>query len=225
RSVRETDHLRLRIRTAGQEEYAAVACAVGQWGQQLCDAGAASRLTLATYHPEIGRYGSGAAMDAAEAVFAADSHAVAIALQLPTPLAVHPMALAAIGMVDIADGFHADPVRANAWLLEHLAAKAAPGADRLVTEQVTRWAARRALPGDTSLPTALAQTWQARREALTRYRFALPGNADADRILSTLLHMHHNRARLIDRADEATCRRLARQIALTRRAHTTADSP
>ncbi|WP_041254883.1 thiopeptide-type bacteriocin biosynthesis protein [Frankia sp. EAN1pec] len=97
RSVRETDHLRLRICAVGQEEYAEVARAVGTWGRQLCDAGAASRLTLATYHPEVGRYGSGPATDAAEAVFAADSHAVALALRLPAPLAVHPMALAAIG--------------------------------------------------------------------------------------------------------------------------------
>ncbi|MBL7502014.1 lantibiotic dehydratase [Frankia sp. CNm7] len=222
RSVRETDHLRLRIRAAGPEEYAAVACAVGQWGQQLCDAGVASRLSLATYHPEVGRYGNGAAMDAAEAVFAADSHVVA--LQLATPLAVHPMALTAIGMVEIADSFHPDPVRANGWLLEHLAAKTASSADRTVTEQVTRWATRGTLPGDTSLPDVLVQAWEARREALTRYRLALAGDTDADQVLSALLHMHHNRARLADRVDEATCRRLARQIALTRRAHTTAHS-
>ncbi|MDT3443608.1 MULTISPECIES: lantibiotic dehydratase [unclassified Pseudofrankia] len=224
RSVRETDHLRLRIRAVGTEEYAAVTSAVGLWGQQLCDAGAASRLTLATYYPEVGRYSNGAAMDAAEAVFAADSHAVALALQAPTPLAVHPMALAAIGMVAIADGFHPEPMRANDWLLERLATGTAPSADRTILEQVTHWAARGTVPGDALLPAAVIQAWQARQEALTRYRLALPHEADTDQILSALLHMHHNRARPVDRTDETACRRLARQIALTRRAHATAAS-
>ncbi|ABW15129.1 transcriptional regulator, TetR family [Parafrankia sp. EAN1pec] len=45
-------------------------------------------------------------------------------------------------MADIVDGFHSDPVRANAWVLEHLAARAASSVDRTVTGQVTRWASR-----------------------------------------------------------------------------------
>jgi thiopeptide-type bacteriocin biosynthesis protein len=226
RSVRETDHLRLRIRAAGRHEYAAVAGAVGQWGQQLCDVGAASRLTLATYHPEVGRYGGPAAMDAAETVFAVDSHAVALAFQLPSPLALHPMALAAIGMVDIVDGFHENPGQATDWLLEHLAAKAkaAPAADQTITDQVARWATRGMLPDGTTPPAVLVEAWQARRAALARYRLTLPGCAHTDNVLLSLLHMHHNRARLVDRSDEAICLRLARQIALTRRARTAESS-
>ena len=42
--TRETDHLRLRIRITSPQEYAAVAAAVGEWGQRLCEAGAVSRL-------------------------------------------------------------------------------------------------------------------------------------------------------------------------------------
>jgi thiopeptide-type bacteriocin biosynthesis protein len=222
--VRETDHLRLRIRTGGPDEYAAVALAVGRWGQQLCDVGAASRLTLATYFPEVGRYGSGPAMDAAEAVFAADSHAVTLAAQLLPPRVIHPQALAAIGMVDIADGFHADPDASTSWLLEHLAAKAAASADRTVADQAGVWVARGGLPDGTALPASLAEAWQARRAALARYRLALPDDANTDHVLSALLHMHHNRARLIDRSDEAVCLRLARQIALARRARTTGST-
>ncbi|SBW23748.1 lantibiotic dehydratase domain-containing protein [Candidatus Protofrankia californiensis] len=226
RSVRETDHLRLRIRAAGPHEYAAVARAVGQWGQHLRDVGAASRLTLATYHPEVGRYGGPAAMNAAETVFAVDSHAVALAFRLPSSLTLHPRALTAIGMVDIVDGFHPDPDQATGWLLDHLAAKAKTGTitDQNITDQVTRWATRGTQPDGTPLPAALVEAWQARRAALARYRVALPGDADTDHVLSSLLHMHHNRARLVDRADEAVCLRLARQIALTRRAHTAESS-
>jgi thiopeptide-type bacteriocin biosynthesis protein len=220
RSVRETDHLRLRIRARGPDEYASVALAVGRWGQQLCDLGAASRIALATYHPEIGRYGSGAAMDAAETVFAADSHAVALATRLLSPRVIHPIALAAIGMVNIADGFHADPCTATRWLLERLASKAAVRADRAVADQVAIWAAHCTLPDGTVLPTALAEAWQARRAALARYRRALPDDANTAHVLSALLHMHHNRARLVDRTDESICLRLARQVALARRART-----
>jgi thiopeptide-type bacteriocin biosynthesis protein len=220
RSVREADHLRLRIRTGNPEHYAAVAVAVGRWGQQLCDAGAASRWTLATYYPEVGRYGDRPAMDAAEAVFAADSHAVSLALQLLPHHVIDPMALTAIGMVELADGFHPHPGAATRWLLEHLAAKAADSADRSVAGQVGRWAANGCLPDDAALPARLAAAWQARRAALTQYRSALSENVDTDQVLSALLHMHHNRARPVDRDDEAICLRLARQVALARRART-----
>jgi thiopeptide-type bacteriocin biosynthesis protein len=219
RSVRETDHLRLRIRTNSPDDYAAVALAVGRWGQQLCDLGAASRLTLATYCPEVGRYGSAAAMDAAEAAFAADSHAVALAARLVAPRMIHPQALTAIGMVSIAEGFLGDPDQATSWLLEHLAAKAAVTADRAVADHAAVWAASGTLPDGTPLPAALTEAWQGRHAALTRYRLALPDDT-TDRVLPALLHMHHNRARFIDRADEAVCLRLARQIALARRART-----
>jgi thiopeptide-type bacteriocin biosynthesis protein len=220
RSVRETDHLRLRIRITSPQEHAAVAAAVGEWGQQLCEAGAVSRLALATYHPEVGRYGHGPAMDAAEAVFAADSHAVALAARLLPPRIIHPMALAAMGMVHIADGFHGDQQQATDWLLEHLAAKATASADRAAAGQVTIWAVRGTLPDAAAMPAALEQAWQARTTALARYRRALPDDANIGMVLSALLHMHHNRARLIDRADEAACLRLARQVALARRTRT-----
>jgi thiopeptide-type bacteriocin biosynthesis protein len=220
RSVRETDHLRLRIRTGDPDDYAAVAVAVGRWGEELCTMGAVSRWTLATYHPEIGRYGNRPAMDAAEAVFAADSHAVTLALQLLPPRVIDPMALTAIGMVDITDGFDLDPEAAAGWLLEHLAAKSAAAADRAVADQVSHWVAHGTLPDGAALPAALAAAWQARRVALAHYRRAVPEDANTDQILSALLHMHHNRARSVDRTDEATCLRLARQVALARRART-----
>jgi hypothetical protein len=67
----------------------------------------------------------------------------------------------------------------------------------------------------------MAETWQARRAALARYRLALPDDANTHHVLSALWHMHHNGTRLIDPTDEAICLRLARQIALARRARTT----
>jgi thiopeptide-type bacteriocin biosynthesis protein len=215
RSVRETDQLRLRIRTTSPGQYAAAVMAVGRWGEQLRTAGAASRIALATYHPEIGRYGSGAAMDAAENVFAADSHAVAVAFRLLPPAAIDPIALTAIGMAAIAEGFHATLGEANRWLQRHLARKAGTPAARPAAAQAGRWATHRTLPDGSALPAELDAAWRSREDQLARYRRALPDDCDTDRVLLALLHMHHNRARLIDRDDEATCLRLARQIALT----------
>src|SRR5262249_47493607 len=152
RSVRETDHLRLRISTNSPNEYAKVASTVGAWGQQVCQTGAASRWTLATYHPEVGRYGAGAAMDAAEAVFAADSHAVALAHQLLGPPLTHPGALAAIGRVDSVDGFYSAPKPTAECLLKHTTAKATTYPDRAVADQVAVWVGSGTLPDGTELP-------------------------------------------------------------------------
>ncbi|MGN9911115.1 lantibiotic dehydratase [Phytohabitans sp. LJ34] len=220
RGMRETDHLRLRIRVNNANDHAAAAMAVGHWAQQLVEASAVSHLTLAPYYPEIGRYGPGPAMDAAEAVFVADSRAVAAAMRLLPLRLIHPMAVAAIGMVDIADGFHTSPDAATGWLLEHFAAESGPPVDRAIADHAAIWATRRTLPDGSDMPILVAEAWQARRAALAAYRPELPDNAFTDHVLSSLLHTHHNRARLIDRADEARCRRMARQIALTRRAHT-----
>jgi thiopeptide-type bacteriocin biosynthesis protein len=138
---------------------------------------------------------------------------------------INPVALAAIGMVDIVGGFHRNPDAATNWLLDRLAAKAAASADRAVADQVAAWSAHGRLPDGTPLPDALDAEWQTRRAALARYRRLLPDDANTDHVLSALLHMHHNRARLIDRKDEAICLRLARQIALARRAWTTRSTP
>jgi thiopeptide-type bacteriocin biosynthesis protein len=220
RSVRETDHLRLRIATNSADEYAAAAQAIGAWGQRLCQAGALSRWTLASYYPEVGRYGAGAAMRAAETVFAADSHAVVLAHQLLRRQSIDPVALTAIGLVDIVDGFHGDDHRAAVWLVEHLSAGPAVHVDRAIADQAAVWATRGTLPDGSGLPAALADAWQDRRASLARYRQTLP-DGDHHRALTALLHMHHNRFRRIDRDDESTCLRLARRVALARRAHAT----
>jgi thiopeptide-type bacteriocin biosynthesis protein len=93
-SVRETDHLRLRIQVDGPHGYEATATAVGRWAHELSARGAASGLTLATYRPEIGRYGDRPARAAAEVVFA-DSAAVLSALR-PAGRRLDPQVLTAI---------------------------------------------------------------------------------------------------------------------------------
>jgi hypothetical protein len=49
---------------------------------------------------------------------------------------------------------------------------------------------------------------------LALYRERLAAGLDLDSVLESLLHIHHNRLRGLDREDERICRRLARQSAV-----------
>lgn len=218
RSPQETDHLRLRIRTEDPERYGMVAAAVGQWAQQLRHGQGAGRLVLDTYHPETGRYGHGGVLEAAEAVFAADSSAVAAALRhLPAPV-IHPTALAAVNMVDIAHGFLGNPAEAMEWLATR-PAPASHGPKRSIADEAIRIIRSGPLRDLSVWPGEVATAWRARAAALGAYRATLlPPDADTDAVLESLLHMHHNRAIGIDRDSERACRRLARNTALAWRA-------
>lgn len=222
RSPEQTDHLRLRIGIDGASQYGQAAAVLGAWAQALRAKGMAARLVLDTYTPEIGRYGAGPALAAVEQVFVADSHLVSAQLGVH-PAPVPSMALAALNMVGIVTGMlglHAG----MAWLI---AQPATPGSspDRDTASQVTDMAAR--LTEDTPLPqlagwpTPIGGIWQRRAEALATYNDILASNRllNRDEAIESLLHMHHNRARGIDRDAEATCRRLARHAALAWRAH------
>ena len=105
RSLHETDHLRLRIRVADAHHYTACAHILGDWMELLRDKGLAGRLVLDTYYPEVGRYGAGDATPVAEAVFAADSRAVAAALRCPPAATVDSTTLTVMNMIDIAEQF------------------------------------------------------------------------------------------------------------------------
>lgn len=217
RSNDEPDHLRLRLRIRDTQQLGGYAAAVGDWVQRLRQDGLVGRLVFDTYYPEVGRYGSGAAMRAAEAVFAADSRAVSAALRHLPATGVHPTALAAANMVDIVCGFHTDRPGAMRWLIDRPAPTGA-AADRAVAHQAVHLALQGALADLPDWPREVNEAWQARAAALADYRRQLPIQPDTDAILESLLHMHHNRAIGIDPDAERTCRRLARQAALTWRA-------
>jgi thiopeptide-type bacteriocin biosynthesis protein len=212
-SPHETDHLRLRLHTKDNAHCGVLVAAVGAWARQLRNDGVAGRLVFDTYHPEIGRYGEGAAMTAAEDVFVADSRVVSAQLRHLSATVIHPTTLAALNLLGTVQGFLGSFDHAAQWL----AARPAPatcGIDRTVADQVVelaRGAMLRTLPGWAG---EVAATWQVRETALASYRQQLPADADADATLEALLHMHHNRALGIDRDAENTCRRLARQAAL-----------
>ncbi len=212
-------HLRLRIRVAGPDEHATYLAAVGGWAEDLRRGGVVRRLVLDTYEPEVGRYGDGPAMAAAESVFVADSAAVATQLRHIPPTAVNPTALTAASMVNLVSGFTGGTETGMAWLVDHVDKRPAPPAPApraLLREaiQVAGPDAHAAVPGWATL----APRWHARRAALADYRQQLSSTADVELALESLLHLHHVRAIGLDRDSERVCRRLARAVALAWRA-------
>ncbi|MGW3848682.1 lantibiotic dehydratase [Streptomyces fagopyri] len=210
RTPHDLDHLRLRIRTRSPGQYAACTELVAGWAAGLRREGLSSRLVFDTYTPEIGRYGSGAALRCAEAVFTADSAYALAALQSPGADGVDGRALAAVGMVDIACGL-LGPDEGMQWLANRPAPPAHVG--RGVSDQAIEFV-RRPTPHARGWGEELAQAWHRRAVALALYREGLAEGMDLDSVLESLLHMHHNRLRGVDREDEGICRRLARQSAV-----------
>jgi lantibiotic biosynthesis protein len=212
RNREETDHLRVRI-AAGRGLAEHRAAALAAWAGDLCVRRLCARFALDTYYPETGRYGDGECMRAAEAVFAADS-AVAVA-QLVRPPGIDPVALTALGMLDIAAAFSGGLGQGTQWLAGR---RLQPGrADRATARTATTLARNGELSSFGTLPANLAPAWRHRAEAVAVYRKTLQANANFTHILESLLHIHHNRYGGIDRDGEGACR-LARQAALARRA-------
>lgn len=211
RSPHETDHLRLRIPTPSGA-YADYAAEVGAWAQQLRHDGLAGRLAFDTYHAEVGRYGTGDAMTAAEQVFAADSRVVITQLRNFPAAVIHPQALAALNFVGIAEGFLGSLPEAMRWLITRPAVPFA-ATDRTLSDQVARLARGDLLHTLPGWVDEVAEAWHDRAFALRSYRPQLSPDTDFDAVLEALLHMHHNRTLGIDRGGENSCRRLARHAA------------
>ncbi|MFJ9695130.1 lantibiotic dehydratase [Kitasatospora sp. NPDC101183] len=212
-------HLRLRIR-AGTVPVEDLASKLATWAGSLhADGLAGGRLQWDTYLPETGRYGTGPLLDRAEAVFVTDSTTVLAQHRHTGPGRLHPQALTAASLLDLAAAFTGGVPTGTAWLAEHLTRTTGePALDRAVLAQALRladptdaWAGLRAETG-----TDITHAWAARRTAVHAYRAALrthPGPAP-DSVLASLLHMHHIRTAGIDPACEHTCQRIARATAL-----------
>ncbi|MFF7792921.1 thiopeptide-type bacteriocin biosynthesis protein [Streptomyces sp. NPDC007991] len=209
RSPHRPDHIRMRIRIRRPSQRSCYTAAVGSWGTVLRRAGLISDLSLNTYSPEVGRYGTGQAMLDAETVFVADSQFVVHALRDAGTSEVEGQALVATGMVDIARGL-LGPNEGLRWLAERPVQASA--AERSVSDQAVELA-RSGTPAARGWDAELAAAWHSRAEALALYGERLDG-MDMNGILESLLHMHHNRLRGVDRHDERACRRIARQAAL-----------
>lgn len=212
-------HLRLRLHLATSHDYGQAAVRVGAWAARLRRLGLIGEVTLGTYHPEIARYGPGAALPAAEALFAADSAAVLAQLAAVAARGAHSCALTAASMTDLACAMMGSLPAGMRWLLGHAQADHAPIHDRNVLRQaavlvgVGGGMALQAIRGGREIEAA----WQARRRAAASYADRLAANTThvtATSALTSLLHMHHVRAHGINGDCERLCHRLARGVAL-----------
>ncbi|MHC3412198.1 lantibiotic dehydratase [Streptomyces sp. DT17] len=205
RTGQEEDHLRLRIAAYGQERHATVARAVARWAAQLQRKALASRLVLDGYRPEFGRYGTGSALEAAEAVFVADSDSVRY--MLTDMDGVDRRVMCALGMIDIAHGLLGEEGGTR-----RLATTSARGPGLLdVTRHTLHRARTDALAHHPGWTARAKQAYERRRTALAAYRTHVT-DTRAGSVLESLLHMHHNRIVGPDREAEAACRHAARQV-------------
>ncbi len=211
RTPQEEDHLRLRIAAPGGAEHTTVTRALARWTAQLQHDALASRFVFDGYRPEYGRYGTGAALHAAESVFAADSDTVRYALTDLTGL--DRAVLCALSTIDIARGLLGDS-QGTGWV----ATATAPCAgEPAVTLQTRAYAPTGALAQHPGWTSRLDDAWQRRRIALYGYRAHLSEHK-VDGVLESLLHMHYNRLMGPDREAEAVCRHAARQACHSLRA-------
>ncbi|GAB4086343.1 lantibiotic dehydratase [Myceligenerans cantabricum] len=204
--TRARDRLRLRVHDA---DPSAVAGQIVAWSGHLRDQGLARAVTLEEYLPETGRYGTGTALAAAEALFAADSQVALVLLeQLHTNPGIHRRAMLAVSLADLAAALTGGRDAGMRWLIEH------PGLAETsqAPERATRSQAF-ALASSTS-DDRLAAAWHQRTAAARAYIGQLHArDVQLAPVIGSLLHMHHVRVAGID-PQESITHKLARAIAL-----------
>ncbi|MFC8716569.1 lantibiotic dehydratase [Kitasatospora sp. NPDC057198] len=213
--------LRLRIALPDPAAFGPTAAAVSTWAGELHEAGLLSEVVYPTSYREKGRWGDGAAWDAAEEVFRTDSAAVLAHLSTPTRPGRY--ALLAAHAVAIVTGFTGSAAAGLRWLTANVPAQAPTSVPRPVFTEAVRladpadgFAALRAEPGG----AAVVDAWTDRDRALRVYRRHFPGphthGVRTDDVLGSLLHCSYVRTHRIDFDDEALVLHLARATALAR---------
>ncbi|MER5200749.1 lantibiotic dehydratase [Streptomyces sp. NPDC002755] len=233
-------HLRLRFFAGGPDDAGRLLPLLGRWASELRSARLCGRMVLDTYDPEVERYGGPSALALAEEVFQADSESALVQLttrqeQPDGPGGLDPVLLVALNYLDILH--HLDgPARGGpgpAWLLQ----SSASNRDRAdfrphrraaldLADPDGQWERLSASPGG----KAITDSWARRAEALQRYAARLTeqqvrpgGPRPAATVVSSVLHMHHNRLLGIDRESERRSHAIARgavQAVLDKRRYT-----
>ncbi|MFI1252267.1 lantibiotic dehydratase [Streptomyces netropsis] len=212
--LRYTDpapHLRLRFHGTPEVLGGQLLPLLERWADELRRQGWCARTVLDAYEPEWERYGGPEAMGDAEAAFDADSRACLeqVALLREGALDIDPRLLAAANYVDLAHRFFRDPggpgdpghreaayrLWADAGPLGHRAAPTALRQEaRRLVDPDGRWTELARRPGGAQLLRA----WERRGPAVAAYGARLRGLGEAawaeeDTVLTSLMHMHHNR--------------------------------
>lgn len=208
-------HLNLYFCLSSEQEYGDAVTRIGAWAAALWGHGLVPHFQLATYHPQTGRYGHGAAMAAAERLFAADSAAVLAQAAYTAQTRVPGEVVTAAGMYDLATSYTPSTRQAARWLVDNLP-REAHRLDRIVRDQALhltdpdqRRETLQALPSG----QGVLQAWQHRRTALRHYRAHLAAQRAPEPVLRSLLHLHHTRALGADPERERTTHHLVRAAA------------
>ncbi|MEU8925280.1 lantibiotic dehydratase [Kitasatospora sp. NPDC048545] len=220
--LRHTDpdpHLRLRLLLPDAAPWTLAGERMAEWSSQLRADGLITRLQLDTYQPETGRYGEGAALRQAEAVFAADSRAVIAQLAYVAAEKPDRAAVTAASMTAIATAL-LGPDTGRSWLLNQPSPVGDSRMPRSVSQQAIALAEQPGLWPALELTAtgrAVARAWAERAHQLRTYRQTLleRGELEPEDVIGALLHVHHARAIGIDVESERACRRLARAVALS----------
>jgi thiopeptide-type bacteriocin biosynthesis protein len=202
-------HLRLRIRIQDPVQLQAV----HDWTQDLRSRGLVATLVHDTYIPESGRFGPGAALEAAEALFVADSRAVAAQITLdPTEDGMR--VWAAASMSDLTHHLLDDAPAARRWLIDHAPAGVTDRAEAARTITLTH-------PDHEVQPVPVREAWEQRAAAVRAYAKALADlGCTATDVLPDLLHLHSTRLFGPDPEAERACLALARTAAVSWNART-----
>lgn len=211
----DTDqYIALYLRMAEPNDYAAATAVLGQWAQRLRLDRLLADLTLSTHEPHTQRWGTGTALDAARAVFAADSAAAIAQISLSLREGVDATALSAASLVDLADSVAASHGAGTAWLRDELTHERG----RLVFElRDLAWQLHSAAQSGLAPIAAgspVHRAWRARATTAAAFREAFPHHRIPNRVLHDLAHLHHIRAIGVDPDREQVARRLARACAL-----------
>ncbi|WP_145968934.1 lantibiotic dehydratase [Streptomyces hyaluromycini] len=231
-------HLRLRFHAPQPVLANALLPQLHRTAADLREAGLISRMAVDSYDPELERYGGPDAIAAAEKVFHTDSITVLEHLKRRHRHqdTSEPAVLTAAGFTELARAFHTDAPEAADWLLrtfrkdeEHHRAFRGHRATALDLIDPYRTGPAPAAAADPALQTA----WNQRAEAVAQYARQLRDLGsrswtDPTRVLSSLLHMHHNRLIGTDPDTERAAYAIARgatQAHTDRRRHTNQHRP
>lgn len=206
-------HLTLVLHLDDATGYGRAAEQLGTWTDELRRHQIASRLDLATYRPQDGRYGYGAAREAAQRVFVADSAAALAQITYAARTGVPAEALTAASLADLATAFAPCQADGWTWLAGNLPRETGP-LDAALTRHTLALTAPGAAWRHEPDALAVAETWAARSDALCVYRQALAAQRKPMTVLRSLLHLHHVRALGGGPDPERVTYRLARSAAL-----------
>ncbi|MCM9083182.1 lantibiotic dehydratase [Streptomyces spororaveus] len=203
----------LNLHLDGVAAWGQAAERLGTWADELRGLRLASRLDLVAYRPQDGRYGRGAAREAAERVFAADSGAALAQIAYATRTGLPAQSVTAASLADLATAFAPCPADGWAWLVAALPRESGP-VDAALIRYVRALTAPGAAWRDDPDAAAMAGAWAARADALAAYRNTLAEQREPMTVLRSLLHLHHVRALGGGPDAERVTHRLARTAAL-----------